>query len=131
MMFVKFEHINGRKIIDVRTETEFLKMNMTEYNVPIINERDHQRIKAFYPLAIFIITIGIIKNRESIKRRLVEVSNNKQEEIIIACSRGRLRSPITYIYARYIGIRCKVLWGGLKNRYKDKLGLSIKEREVL
>lgn len=117
-MFVKFENVNGRKIIDVRTKTEFIKMKMTEYNIPVINEMQHKRIKSFYPSALFIIIISIIKNKEEIKKQLIEISNNKSEEIIIACSRGRLRSPITYIYARILGIKSKILLGGLKKRYK-------------
>ena len=117
-MFIKFENINNRKIIDVRTKSEFLKMKMTEYNIPVINEIQHKRIKRFYPSAIFIIIIAIIKNKEEIKRQLIKMSNNKSEELIIACSRGRLRSPITYIYARIIGIKSKILWGGLKKRYR-------------
>lgn len=122
-MFIKFEDINNRKLIDVRTKSEFLEMNMTKYNIPVINEEQHLRIKRFYPLAIFIIVKSIIKNREGIKELLIEVSNNKSEEVIIACSRGRLRSPITYIYARLIGIKCRVLWGGLKKRYLLKKGI--------
>ena len=122
-MFIKFEDINNRKLIDVRTKSEFLEMNMTKYNIPVINEEQHLRIKRFYPLAIFIIVKSIIKNREGIKELLIEVSNNKSEEVIIACSRGRLRSPITYIYARLIGIKCRILCGGLKKRYLLKKGI--------
>ena len=32
-MFIKFEDINNRKLIDVRTKSEFLEMNMTQYNI--------------------------------------------------------------------------------------------------
>ena len=122
-MFIKFENINNRKLIDVRTKSEFLEMNMTQYNIPVINEKQHQRIKKFYPLAIFIIVKSIMKNRERIKELLIKISNNKNEEVIIACSRGRLRSPITYIYARLIGIKCRILWGGLKKIYLLKKGI--------
>ncbi|GAA0109219.1 rhodanese-like domain-containing protein [Clostridium tertium] len=122
-MFIKFEDINNRKLIDVRTKSEFLEMNMTQYNIPVINEKQHQRIKKFYPLAIFIIVKSIMKNRERIKELLIKISNNKNEEVIIACSRGRLRSPITYIYARLIGIKCRILWGGLKKIYLLKKGI--------
>ena len=122
-MFIKFEDINNRKLIDVRTKSEFLEMNMTQYNIPVITEKQHQRIKKFYPLAIFIIVKSIMKNRERIKELLIKISNNKNEEVIIACSRGRLRSPITYIYARLIGIKCRILWGGLKKIYLLKKGI--------
>ena len=122
-MFIKFEDINNRKLIDVRTKSEFLEMNMTQYNIPVINEKQHQRIKKFYPLAIFIIVKSIMKNRERIKELLIKISNNKNEEVIIACSIGRLRSPITYIYARLIGIKCRILWGGLKKIYLLKKGI--------
>lgn len=118
-MFIRFKNINGRKVIDVRTKLEFQKMKMTEYNIPVINELQHKRIKQFYPMAFFIIILSIIRNKEEIKKQLIEISNNKKEEVIIACSRGRLRSPITYIYARIIGLKCKVLWGGLKKRFID------------
>lgn len=121
-MFVRFKNLNGRKLIDVRTRTEFLKMNMTQYNIPIIDEKQHQKIKNFYPTALFIISIGIVNNSKEIKRLLLNISNNKKDEIVLACSRGRLRSPITYIYARCIGIKCKVLWGGLKKRYLSEFG---------
>jgi tRNA 2-selenouridine synthase SelU len=123
-MFVKFNNINGRKVIDVRTKSEFQRMKVTEYNIPVINEFQHKRIKLFYPMAFFIIIIAIIKNKEEIKKQLVEISNNKSEEVIIACSRGRLRSPITYIYARIIGIKGKILWGGLKKRYRENNNLN-------
>ena len=113
-MFIRYKNIKGKKLIDVRTKIEFETMNMTPHNIPVINEKQHKRIKKFYPIAIFIIVSSIIKNKEEIKNALIEMSNNKREEIIIACSRGRLRSPITYIYAIILGIRCKVLWGGLK-----------------
>jgi len=123
-MFIKFENINNKKLIDVRTKSEFLNMNMTEYNIPVIDEEQHNMIKRLYPFAIFIIIKSIIKNREIIRKRLLEISNNKREEVIIACSRGRLRSPITYIYARFIGIRCRILWGGLKQRYLLKKDIN-------
>ena len=115
-MFIKFKNTNNKKLIDVRTKSEFLEMNMTQYNIPVINEEQHLRIKRFYPLAIFIIVKSIIKDRERIKELLIKISN-KSQEVILAGSRGRLRSPLTYIYARIIGVKCRVLWGGLKKRY--------------
>lgn len=123
-MFVRYENINNRKVIDVRTKTEFINMNMTEFNIPIINEEEHKVIKKFYPTAFFIIVKGIIINRREIRRKLLQISNNGKEQVIIACSRGRLRSPIVYFYARFLGIRCKVLWGGLKKRYWEEKNLK-------
>lgn len=117
-MFISYKNINNRTLIDVRTKTEFIKMNMCDYNIPIINEKQHRKIKEFYPTAFFIICYGIYKNRMEIKRKLLLYSNNREDEVILACSRGRLRSPITYLYARLLGIKCKVLWGGLKRRYQ-------------
>lgn len=118
-MFIKYENIKSEKVIDVRTESEFKSMNLFPYNIPIINETQHNKIKLFYPTALFIIAWSIFRQRELIKESLLNISNDGEHPIIVACSRGRLRSPLTYLYAKYLGLDCKVLTKGIKHHFKQ------------
>lgn len=117
-MFIRYENIRNEKVIDVRTKTEFKSMNLFPYNIPIINEKQHKIIKRFYPSALFIITWCIFKKRKYIKKTLLAISNNGKDSIIIACSRGRLRSPLTYVYAKCLGLNCKILTKGIKHHFE-------------
>ncbi len=114
-MFIRFENITNEITIDVRTVSEFNSMRLFQYNIPIINEDEHIRIKSFYPLAIPIILISLYRNKNYIKKNLMLLSNDGTLPIVIGCSRGRLRSPIVFLYAKFIGIKkCKILFGGIK-----------------
>lgn len=114
-MFIRFENITNEITIDVRTVSEFNSMRLFQYNIPIINEDEHIRIKSFYPLAIPIILISLYRNKNYIKKNLMLLSNDGSLPIVIGCSRGRLRSPIVFLYAKFIGIKkCKILFGGIK-----------------
>lgn len=120
-MFIKFKDITNEITIDVRTRSEFNNMKLFKYNIPVINEYDHMRIKTFYPLAIPIILISLYRNRNYIKRNLLLLSENGKLPIVIGCSRGRLRSPIVFLYAKLIGIKnCKILFGGIKVLFLNK-----------
>ena len=58
--------------------------------------------------------------RNEIRNELIKLYS-QNPYIIIACSRGRLRSPIIYIYAKIIGIKkCKILLGGIKPLFIKK-----------
>ncbi|GAA0071660.1 hypothetical protein UT300003_31850 [Clostridium sardiniense] len=120
-MFIRFENITDEITIDVRTVSEFNNMRLFQYNIPIINEDDHIRIKSFYPLAIPIILVSLYRNKNYIKKRLMILSNNGAHPIVIGCSRGRLRSPIVFLYAKFIGVKkCKILFGGIKIFFLNK-----------
>lgn len=120
-MFIRLENITDEITIDVRTVSEFNNMRLFQYNIPIINEDDHIRIKSFYPLAIPIILVSLYRNKNHIKKRLMILSNNGTYPIVVGCSRGRLRSPIIFLYAKFIGIRrCKILFGGIKIFFLNK-----------
>ena len=41
--------------------------------------------------------------------------NNRQYKILIGCSKGRLRSPAVWLYARFLGIDAKILKYGVKH----------------
>lgn len=116
-MFVRYK--NAKNIlIDVRTEEEFKEYSLCHYNVPIMNRKSRYTMKKFYLSAFFIILYSLIKNRKYIRKRLIKISKNKNIPLTFACSRGRLRSPLMCIYARYIGIKSNVLWMGVRgNRH--------------
>ncbi|MGL4848805.1 MAG: hypothetical protein ACRC28_07720 [Clostridium sp.] len=119
MIFIKYDNITNEETIDVRSKSEFNQMHLFKYNLPIINEIQHKKIKCFYPCALFIIINSLLKNKSYFREQLLKISNNKQKPIIIACSRGRLRSPIVFLYAKILRIpNCKILLGGLKPIYK-------------
>lgn len=117
-MFIKYEDIKDEILIDCRTEEEFALMPLFDKNIPIIDKKTHTMIKKFYPCAFFVITYGLLKNKKQIKQKLLEYSNNKTKKIIVGCSRGRLRSPIMYFYAKSLGLNVKVLYKGIKRFYK-------------
>lgn len=113
-MFIKYKDINNRILIDVRTNKEFLDYSICKENIPVINEKTYLKIKKFYPCALFVILYELYKDREYITRRLYKVSKNGTRPITLMCSRGRLRSPVMCLYAKYLGIDANVLWKGIK-----------------
>lgn len=117
-MFIKYEDITNEVLIDCRTKEEFKKMPLFQKNIPIIDKKTHDMIKKFYPCAFFVIIYGLFKNKNYIKEKLIKYSDNKTKNIIIGCSRGRLRSPIMYFYAKKLGLNAKVLYKGIKRFYK-------------
>lgn len=119
-MFIDINKITKEDItIDVRTIEEFETMPLFKHNVPIINKNEHDTLKRKIYLAIPIIIKSFIKNKPYIKKQLLTLSNNKDKRLIIGCSRGRLRSPIVYVYARALGIKAKVLKKGIKRFYVE------------
>lgn len=120
-MYIKYENINGDDIcIDVRTPEEFNKMPLFEHNVPIINKKQHDYLKSHIYLAIPIVVKGFFENRIAIKERLLSLSENKSKRLIISCSQGRVRSPIIYFYAKSLGLKAKILKGGIKPHFVFK-----------
>lgn len=113
-MFIRYEDIKNEKMVDVRTTREHELTPFTKYSIPVIEIEEYLRIKRFYPLAFYIILKGILKRRTYIKNRLIMISRNREKTLVFACSRGRLRSPIVYLYARLLRIKCKILYKGIK-----------------
>lgn len=119
-MFIKLEDIKDEITIDVRTEIEFQEMPLFQYNIEIINVKEHKQIKKFYPTATFIIFNSLFKKRKLIKKELLLLSENKTKKLVFGCSRGRLRSPAMYIYGRLLGIDCKILKNGIKVLFEEE-----------
>ena len=126
-MFIKLEDVTTEKGVDVRTKEEFERNSVFKYNIPIIDKYEHARIKKMYPIAFIIIYLGLRKRRKYIKKALIDISEGKKCKIIIGCSRGRLRSPFIYFYARMLGIDCAILSKGIK-RYFESERNSIKSK---
>ncbi|GAA0101737.1 hypothetical protein UT300012_24520 [Paraclostridium bifermentans] len=111
-------------LIDVRSEEEFITGSITEHNVPILRQEDRGFCYRYTPLVFLVIGNGLYKNRESLCDYINEVAlNEKKNRVVIACSRGRLRSPITWLYLsiKYPELEFKVLRGGIKG-YISALG---------
>lgn len=120
-MFINYENIKEKDItIDVRTFEEFSIMPLLKYNIPLINKEEHNKLKKRIYLAVPIILKGFIRNRMQIKNALLLLSCHGEKRIIIGCSRGRLRSPLIYLYARILGIDAKILNKGIKRFYINK-----------
>lgn len=120
-MFINYEEIQKEDVtIDVRTTEEFNEMPLFDYSIPIINKKDHDLLKKKIYLAVPIILKSFIKNRKHIKDQLQFFSYHGEKRIIIGCSRGRLRSPIVYFYAKILGIDAKILSKGIKRFYTKK-----------
>lgn len=120
-MYIEYKDIKSNDVaIDVRTPEEFNKMPLFEYNVPIINKEQHDYLKSHIYLAIPIVIKGFFENRIAIKERLLSLSENKSKRLIISCSQGRVRSPIIYFYAKSLGLKAKILKGGIKPHFGFK-----------
>ena len=119
-MFLNLSDIKNEVLVDVRSYEEYVSMQLSEHNIPIINQKEHKFLKKHIYLAIFIILYGLIKNRKMITQELLNKSDNRKNKLVIGCSQGRLRSPIICIYARFIGIESYVLKGGIKQYFKPK-----------
>ncbi|MGL4762167.1 MAG: hypothetical protein ACRC6T_09170 [Sarcina sp.] len=117
-MFIKLKEITSEKTVDVRTKEEFELMPLLKYNIPIIDKEEHQKVKKMYPLAFITIYIAFRKRRKEIRRALLEVSENGKYKLVIGCSRGRLRSPYVFFYARSMGIKCEILSRGIKRHFE-------------
>ncbi|MGL5330020.1 MAG: rhodanese-like domain-containing protein [Peptostreptococcaceae bacterium] len=117
---IRYEDIKDEITIDVRTKEQFSQNKILKNNIPIINKAQHDFLHRHLFWAEIIIIYGMLKNIKSIKKDLIEISNNKKDKLVIGCSKGRLRSPTMWIYAKILGIEAKVLEGGIVNINKDK-----------
>lgn len=117
-MYIKYEDIKPNDVtIDVRTKEEYESMKLLEHNLPVISREEHQLLKKRIYLTIPIVLKGFFKNKSILKNRLHELSHYRRYRLIIGCSQGRVRSPIVYFYAKYLGIDAKVLKGGIKPHF--------------
>lgn len=112
---IKYEDITDEITIDVRTKEQYKKNKILNYNIPIINKKQHEFLHKHLIWAEIIIIYCMLKDIKNIKKELTKVSNNKQAKVVIGCSKGRLRSPTMWFYAKLIGINAKVLDGGVEN----------------
>lgn len=110
---IKYKDITDEITIDVRTEDQYNDNKKLQYNIPIINKIEYDFLHKYLIIAEIVIIYGLLKNLKKIKSDLLRMSNNKKSKIVIACSRGRLRSPTLWAYAKYLGINAKVLDGGV------------------
>ncbi|MGL4850958.1 MAG: rhodanese-like domain-containing protein [Clostridium sp.] len=114
-MFTK--RLRSRHIlVDVRTNKEYKAKHIKgAKNVQAMDYKDYLNMKTIYPLAPITITRSIYRRQDIIREELEEIYGTGDREIIFYCSRGRLRSPLIYLYAKYcLKMKCKVLWGGIK-----------------
>lgn len=110
---IDYKDISNEVTIDVRTKEEYLKNGRLDYNIEIITKREHEFLHKHLFWAEIIILYGMIKNLKYIKSQLINLSHDKEKPVIIGCSKGRLRSPTMWIYAKMLGIDAKVLRGGI------------------
>ncbi|MGL4912282.1 MAG: hypothetical protein ACRC3Y_07595 [Romboutsia sp.] len=112
---IKYEEITDETTVDVRTQEQYLENKILKNNIPIINKKEHDFLHRHLFWAEVIILYVMIKNIKTIKNQLLEVSDNKKNKLVIGCSKGRLRSPTMWAYAKLLGIDAKVLKDGVLN----------------
>ncbi len=110
---IKYNDITDEITIDARTVDQYESNKKLQHNVPIINKLQYDFLHKHLLIAELVIIYGLLKNLKNIKADLLKISNNKKSRIVIACSKGRLRSPTLWAYAKLIGIDAKVLDGGI------------------
>lgn len=105
-------------LIDVRTSREFKKDRISKVNIPVINEKEHDFLHKNKSIAGLVVLFGLLKRHKQIKKYLLKYKDNV---LVFHCSKGRLRSPMVWIYGKFIlGLDCMVLENGI---------LSVKEVE--
>lgn len=118
-IFTDLNNSEYKKTIDVRSFEEYISLPLLQYNISVISKREHEFLHRHLYLAGIVVFYGLIKNKKYIKKELLKISNNGKYKILIGCSKGRLRSPAVWLYAKYLGIDAKILKYGVKN-YKSK-----------
>ena len=109
---IQYNNITNEVCIDVRTKEQFLQSPILKNNIPVINSKQHKFLHRHKFFAEIIILYGLFINLKYIKSELLRLSNNKTSKVVIGCSKGRLRSPTVWAYAKLIGINAKVLMYG-------------------
>lgn len=122
---IKYHDITDEITIDARTVDQYRSEKKLQYNVPIINKVQYDFLHKHLIIAELVIIYGLLKNIKNIKADLIKISNNKKSKIVIACSKGRLRSPTLWAYAKLIGIDAKVLDGGVVSIKSSKLNENV------
>ena len=84
-IFTDLNNDNYNQTVDVRSSEEFNSTTLLQHNVPVINIAQHQLLHKHLYLAGIIVFYGLFKNRQFIKRKLLEISNNKKLRILIGC----------------------------------------------
>ena len=120
-LYVHENDIKDNICIDARTKEEFIIMNYFKNNIPVVNKETHYILRKYKIISPLIILLSIIKNNEYIKKELFRLSNNKENTLIFACSKGKLRSPSLCIYSRLLGIESYVLRGGIKHHFSEEI----------
>lgn len=122
---IKYNDITDEITIDARTVEQYKSEKKLQYNIPIINKVQYDFLHKHLIIAELVIIYGLLKNIKNIKADLIKISNNKNSKIVIACSKGRLRSPTLWAYAKLIGIDAKVLDGGVVSIKSNELNENI------
>lgn len=112
---IKHSEIVDEVTVDVRTPTEYGSITKLQHNISVIDEKEYDFLHRNKPIAGIIVLYGLIKNRKNIKDELLSISDNNSKKIIIACSKGRIRSPVVWMYSRYLKIDSKVLLDGINS----------------
>ncbi|KPI49997.1 hypothetical protein KW95_11160 [Clostridioides difficile] len=112
---IKHSEIVDEVTVDVRTPTEYGSITKLQHNISVIDEKEYDFLHRNKPIAGIIVLYGLIKNRKNIKNKLLSISDNNSKKIIIACSKGRIRSPVVWMYSRYLKIDSKVLLDGINS----------------
>ena len=115
---IKYNDVTDEVTIDARTEEQYNSDKILQYNIPIINKAQYDFLHKHLIIAELVIIYGLLKNIKKIKLDLLKISNNKKYKI---CSKGRLRSPTLWAYAKLLGINAKVLDGGIASIKSNEL----------
>lgn len=122
---IRYHDITDEITVDARTRDQYNSDKKLQYNIPIINKIQYDFLHRHLIIAELVIIYGLLKNLKNIKTDLIKISNNKKSKIVIGCSKGRLRSPTLWAYAKLLGIDAKVLEGGVVNIDSKKLNKNI------
>ena len=120
-------------IIDVRTPKEFAHSHIPNaYNIPVLLDAQHEEVGTLYkhdPLKAKF--LGASYACENIAKALQDPKNSHilsyENEILITCARGGMRSQSLFCVLESLGLRASKLAGGYKSYRHQVLERFLKE----
>ena len=120
VVFDKNIFINYTKIVDVRSENEFLEDCIpSSINLPVLNNKERIIIGTQYKENSFDARKqGAAIISHNISKIILKDIFKKEDKILIYCWRGGLRSLSLYLVLKQIGFNVELLEGGYKSYRK-------------
>lgn len=59
---IDYKDLTTEVTVDVRTINEYETMNILDYNLPVINEKEYDFLQRYKPIAGIVVLYGLLRN---------------------------------------------------------------------